>query len=305
MVATSSIERNPLNPRLYFNEERLEWLRASIQEVGILVPLIVFEREAKAGAYVLLDGERRLRCAEELSLVEVPVNIIPTPSELDNILRMFNIHAVREDWPLVSVAVSLKKVMSTTGEERETRLSEMTGLPRTTIRRAKRLLAIPAGEFALIQAEAEWSRKDQVHREDLYLEIDAAESLVRNSVPEVAREFSREAIFRSFAAKYETKKVEAVTEFRVLSKVVEASRTDIIPRDVVVDAIARLVEDPSITPRTIYEDLFQGAYLQATVEKRASSMLEELYPLVGTAKLTSQLRQTLSEMATVIQSILR
>src|SRR4051794_2465406 len=115
------IRPNQYNPRLYFNDERLDLLRSSIQEVGILVPLIVYEDPKEPGTYVLMDGERRWRSALDLALPSVPVNIIPAPTPLENLLRMFNIHAVREDWPLISVALALDNIMKISGETREGR----------------------------------------------------------------------------------------------------------------------------------------------------------------------------------------
>ena len=94
-VDPEHVKANPRNPRRYFNEQSLDELRSSIQKVGILVPLIVYEDPDQPGTFVLLDGERRLRCALDLALASVPVNTIPPPDDLDNILRMFNIHSVR------------------------------------------------------------------------------------------------------------------------------------------------------------------------------------------------------------------
>src|SRR5688572_8416012 len=99
-VNPKSIDRNPNNPRRFFNDERLDLLRTSLQEVDVLVPLIVYAHPQESDRYVLMDGERRWRCALDLGLPTVPVNVIPAPSPLDNLLRMFNIHSVREDWPL-------------------------------------------------------------------------------------------------------------------------------------------------------------------------------------------------------------
>src|SRR5665647_961505 len=107
-IRPDQIDKNPNNPRRYFNDERLDLLRTSIQEVGILVPLIVYGSPGQVERYVLMDGERRWRCSVDLALQTVPVNIIPAPNPLDNLLRMFNIHNVREDWPLISVALSLR-----------------------------------------------------------------------------------------------------------------------------------------------------------------------------------------------------
>jgi ParB family transcriptional regulator, chromosome partitioning protein len=58
-------------PRRYFEPEKMKQLRASVEEHGILEPLIV--RPLENGQYELVAGERRLRTAQELGLAEVPV----------------------------------------------------------------------------------------------------------------------------------------------------------------------------------------------------------------------------------------
>jgi ParB family chromosome partitioning protein len=55
------IEKNPENPRLIFEPKDLEVLKKSIEESGILVPLLVYLRE-KDGKHVILDGQRRWMC---------------------------------------------------------------------------------------------------------------------------------------------------------------------------------------------------------------------------------------------------
>lgn len=64
----------PLNqPRKYFNPEKMAQLVASIQEKGILEPLLV--RYKSNSRYELVAGERRYRAAQELALTHVPVTI--------------------------------------------------------------------------------------------------------------------------------------------------------------------------------------------------------------------------------------
>ena len=60
-------------PRRYFEPQRLEELVTSIQQHGILQPLLV--RLKETGEYELVAGERRYRAAKEASLTEVPVVI--------------------------------------------------------------------------------------------------------------------------------------------------------------------------------------------------------------------------------------
>jgi len=270
------ISANPDNPRRFFNEERLDLLRTSIQEVGVLVPLIVYEDPSENGRFVLMDGERRWRCSLDLGLQQVPANIIAAPNPLDNLLRMFNIHNVREDWPLVSVALSLREVMSISSEVGEKRLSEMTGLTRSTVRRAKRLLSIPEPEIELIRNEAHLDRSKQVHREDLYLEIEAAESVLRSELPNVAAPYSRGQIIRAFAEKAEVGSLNAITDFRFVAKLAKAADDDIVDRAVVEAAAIQLITESNLSPRTVFDNVAAEGYRQQTLQRKAQVLSVEL-----------------------------
>lgn len=301
----AGIRGNPNNPRRYFNEERLDLLRTSIQEVGILVPLIVYESAETPGTYILMDGERRWRCSLDLGLEVVPANIIPTPEPLDNLLRMFNIHNVREDWPLISVALSLREVMQIADESGEKRLSEMTGLTRSTVRRAKRLLSIPDEEMELIREEAHLDRTRQVHREDLYLEIEAAESVLRSELPEAIEEYSRPQIIRAFARKAEENTLRSVTDFRSVGKLVKAIDEDIVERTTVVSAVKRLIEDPSASPKDLFDDIAAEGYRQQSLQRKSQVLITELRESVVTSgPLSAALRHELEELRRTIDDVL-
>jgi len=60
-VPPEDMSPNPNNPRLFFDDESMAELRKSIEKVGILVPLTIFEntKEIPKTKYILLDGERR------------------------------------------------------------------------------------------------------------------------------------------------------------------------------------------------------------------------------------------------------
>ena len=62
---------NPYQPRRDFPENEMAELTDSVKVQGILQPLLV--REAGAGGYELIAGERRLRAAKMAGLFKVPV----------------------------------------------------------------------------------------------------------------------------------------------------------------------------------------------------------------------------------------
>jgi ParB family transcriptional regulator, chromosome partitioning protein len=299
------LDKNPNNPRRYFNEDRLDLLRTSIQEVGILVPLIVYRAPGTNDQYVLMDGERRWRCALDLALPVVPVNIIDAPSPLDNLLRMFNIHNVREDWPLISVSLSLREVMSLSHETGEKRIAEMTGLTRSTVRRAKRLLSLPTQELDLIQSEAHLDRPKQVHREDLYLEIEAAESVLSSELPEIRKEFSRDEIIRRFATKAEIGALRAVTDFRYVSKLVKAVDDDIVERSAVVKAARQLIMDPTAAPNEVFDNVAAFAYHQHSVQRKIEVLLSDLDRILSGPPISDPLRGRLADLRDLIDTVIR
>lgn len=87
-------------PRQYFDETKLEELAATIQNRGILEPLLV--REMDGDRFELIAGGRRYRAAQRSGLAEVPVVVLALTDEealevalLENIQRE-NLNPVEE-----------------------------------------------------------------------------------------------------------------------------------------------------------------------------------------------------------------
>ncbi len=145
-IEVSDISPNPYNPRMVFDQVELDDLKKSISKVGILVPLTVYKntKNFPKTSYILLDGERRWRCAKELGMETVPANVIDEPEDItQNILFMFNIHHYRKEWALFPTALKLEVLMEKLGTDQESTLSNFTGVSRSMIRRCKTLLWFP------------------------------------------------------------------------------------------------------------------------------------------------------------------
>ena len=73
----------------------------------------------------------------------VPVNEVAEPNLVQNIVTMFQIHRLREDWELMPTALTLELLMKELGETKEKTLSDLTGLEQATVSRCKKLLSYP------------------------------------------------------------------------------------------------------------------------------------------------------------------
>ncbi len=135
-VRTDQLQPNPYNPRTLFDNVPMRILEESINRVGILVPLTVYQRRSD-GQFFILDGQRRWICAQRLQIATVPVNQVAEPSLVQNIVTMFQIHKLREDWELMPTALKLDLLMKELKEQSERKLAELTGLDVAVVTRAR------------------------------------------------------------------------------------------------------------------------------------------------------------------------
>jgi ParB/RepB/Spo0J family partition protein len=222
LISPSEIEPNPENPRLVFRQEEMESLMLSIDRHGIQVPLTVYKDD---GGYKLLDGERRWRCAKKLNLKSVPVIIQDKPTELENLVIMYNIHALREQWDYFTIASKLERVIALYTTENnyppnEVQLSELTGLTRGAIRRCQLLINLPERFKQMILSELEKPKLQQKFTEDFFIEMEKAIKTIVKRIP--SYEPKIDEIRDALIDKFRRDKITAVTDFRQLSKIATA-----------------------------------------------------------------------------------
>ncbi len=125
-------------PRSEFDEVRLTELAASIEESGLIQPIVVRERQ---GRFEVIAGERRLRACRIAGLNEVPAVIKDvTDTEAYTLALIENIQ--REDLNPVEEALAYQKLLGDTGAS-QTALADQLGKSRSTIANSVRLLELP------------------------------------------------------------------------------------------------------------------------------------------------------------------
>lgn len=221
-IPPENIEQNPENPRLIFRQEEMDSLMVSIDTHGIQVPLTVY-REGRS--YRLIDGERRWRCARKLNLKTLPVLVQEKPTELENLLLMYNIHALREQWDYYTIASKLVRVIELFVEEQgdkpnEKQLSDATGLTRGQIRRCRLLLDLPETFKDMLLEELELPKSQQKLSEDFFIEMERSLKTVTKRLPEYDDRL--DDIRQTLVEKFRNNTITAVTDFRQLSKIATA-----------------------------------------------------------------------------------
>jgi chromosome segregation DNA-binding protein len=78
VIPIEKIAPNPFQPRMDFDQDALEELKASIKEKGVIQPITV---RLKGDGYELISGERRLRASIEVGLSEIPAYVLDVKSD--------------------------------------------------------------------------------------------------------------------------------------------------------------------------------------------------------------------------------
>ncbi|MBK8229155.1 MAG: ParB/RepB/Spo0J family partition protein [Candidatus Eisenbacteria bacterium] len=138
-VPVDRIVPNPRQPRTVMDTTKLEELSRSIQEKGILEPLLV--RPERGGIFELVAGERRLRAAQLAGRSEVPV-IFRDMDERSSLEIALIENIMREDLNPVDEARAYQKLVDEFGRTHAD-ISKEVGKDRTTITNLLRLLRLP------------------------------------------------------------------------------------------------------------------------------------------------------------------
>ena len=148
-VDINQIIPNPQQPRLHFNEEKINELAASIKEHGIIQPLIVTQSGAK---FELVAGERRFEASKKAGLSKVPV-IIREAGEKEKLELAITENVQRHDLDPIEEAKAYKKLQDEF-EMSQDEVAVKMGRSRSAISNKMRLLSLPVEiQKALISGE--------------------------------------------------------------------------------------------------------------------------------------------------------
>ena len=138
-IDINDIKPNSNQPRKTFDEDKLQELAASIEEHGLIQPVVL--RKVKRG-YEIVAGERRWRAARIIGIREIPC-IVKELSDEENMLLAIIENMQREDLNPIEEAEGISQMIDTYGLTQE-QVSKSVGKSRPYIANSLRLLTLAA-----------------------------------------------------------------------------------------------------------------------------------------------------------------
>lgn len=139
-ISVARVRVNPHQPRIHFDEEKLDELAESIKTHGVLQPLVAIN---KGDYYELIAGERRLRASKKAGLATVPVVVKKDEdlSEQEKLELALIENIQRHDLNLIEEAKSYHKLSEDFGLSQE-EIAMRSGKSRSAVANRMRLVSL-------------------------------------------------------------------------------------------------------------------------------------------------------------------
>lgn len=183
--------------------------------------------------------------------VVVPINIVDPPSPAANLLYMFHVHNLREQWELMPTALSLEILMKELGvDDDDAKLAKLTNLSEPNVKRCKILLSF-SKRYQSMMLEPNPKKRLKAN---LFIEMHPVLDLYEKFGQRVSCGKTRDELTDLFIQKYRDGLVPSVIHFR---KILEANShlEDAGRVDEVKAAAARLVSDPKSRIKSLFDPL--------------------------------------------------
>lgn len=229
-IEISKIKPNLDNPRglRVRDDDQLDYLKRSIKEFGLIVPLIVQKLKDAEKEYRLIDGERRYWALKALGIKHANTHVILDEISEDEVKNiMFHIHTNRVQWGAYQQCKSLEPLyerMKDKFKKNEKKiaieLEKLTGTNKRTINNRLSFLRWPV------------NIKNKVYKErpDFYWTIvEIEEGIIKpveKNFPEYFKKVSKDEVREYLLKKYIEGTVHAATEARKVNFIVKTTKED-------------------------------------------------------------------------------
>ena len=137
-IDLEKIEFSPNQPRLEYNEEKIEELAKSIKENGLIQPITVKKNNDK---YQIIAGHRRYLAFKKLNKESIPA-ILRNVQNKEEIITLTE-NLIRENLNPIEIAISMETIIEKKIVKNQSELAKILGINESTVSRYLKLLKLP------------------------------------------------------------------------------------------------------------------------------------------------------------------
>ena len=148
-VQISDLERNKYQPRIIFDDEKLNELSVSIKQNGIIQPIAVRPNKYEKGKFEIVAGEKKMVGSAEAGLNEVPIIVMDIDDQKSLEIAIVE-NVQRQDLNIIEEAKGYQRLVKEFGYDHE-KISQFMSKSRSHVSNTLRLLSLPEDIIGLIE----------------------------------------------------------------------------------------------------------------------------------------------------------
>jgi len=151
-INLNKLEANPHQPRIDINMHSLNELISSIEQNGLMQPIVVTE-EKKAGLHTIVAGHRRYEAFKIMGKDKIKAIVLKDISEKDLAILSLTENLMRENLHPIENAIAIKNILDNDIVESQNKLAEYVGLSKGYVSKLMNILKLPSSIINIIKKD--------------------------------------------------------------------------------------------------------------------------------------------------------
>lgn len=151
-VPLEKLQSNPYQPRININIQSLNELISSIEQNGLLQPIVVTKTQDN-GTRTIIAGHRRFEAFKIMGKREIQAIVVDDVKEQDLAILSLTENLMRENLHPIENAIAMKNILTNNIVESQNKLAEYLGLSKGYISKLMNILKLPIPVIQKIKSE--------------------------------------------------------------------------------------------------------------------------------------------------------
>lgn len=143
-IPLSALVKNPFQPRIDMNTNALNDLISSIEENGLLQPIVVAEKSDATDKYIIIAGHRRFEAHKIMGKETIKATVLQNIQNKELAILSLTENLIRENLHPIENAISIKNILDQGVVESQNKLAEYLGLSKGHISKMMSILKLPS-----------------------------------------------------------------------------------------------------------------------------------------------------------------
>jgi len=149
-IPLNQLESNPYQPRIDINVQSLNELISSIEQNGLLQPIVITKTQ-KNGYNTIIAGHRRFEAFKIMGKKSIQAIVMDDIHEQDLAILSLTENLMRENLHPIENAIAMKNILNNNVVESQNKLAEYLGLSKGYISKLMNILKLPTNVIQLIK----------------------------------------------------------------------------------------------------------------------------------------------------------